>query len=104
MMLGAYYLNKDGNIKWASSADIRGKHPSVYFDDPSIIQYWVLPNRLPGGTISDGKKWIAEVIAEMVELGGKKEDVRSVATDGFSMPESVFQILYTEVMERRKVN
>lgn len=103
-MLGAYYLHVDGSVRWVSREKIGKLHPSVYFDTPLIIQYWVIPDKLPGGSIQGGKQWIAETIAEMVELGGKKEDIRQIATDGFSMPESVFQAIYTEVMDRRKVN
>jgi len=103
-MLGAYYLHTDGSVRWVTKEKIGNLHPSVYFDTPLIIQYWVLPDKLPGGSIPGGKKWIAETIAEMVELGGKKEDVRQAAVYGFSMPEEVFQSLYTEVMDRRKVN
>lgn len=95
---------KNGSVWWVPKRIMGKLSPAVYFDNPLIVQYWVIPDKLPGGSIPGGKKWVAQTIAEMVELGGKKEDIRQIAVYKFSMPENVFQALYTEVMDRRKVN
>lgn len=100
-MLGVYYLQKNGSIIWISKEKIGRAYLPHYFNNPAVLKYWVVPDILPGGTITSGKEWILKIIAEMIDLGGKNDDVRQIAVDGFSMPIAVFQSIYNEIMDRK---